>query len=76
MHTQSEVLLCHVSAGPDRYHLYAVLDELALTYGVIQRAANGRERALRRHVASLSDARRWACAFRDRDPATNLEYSS
>jgi hypothetical protein len=46
--------------------LSAVLDELTLTYSIVERAADGDTRLLRRHVPSLREARRWAAAQRDR----------
>jgi hypothetical protein len=51
--------------GRQRCRLCAILDELTLTYDVVSRASDGRERALRRHIASLREARRWALAFAD-----------
>ena len=53
--------------GPRHFGLYAVLDELTETYNVVQRDAKGHERALRRHVMSLRDARRWACTLGELD---------
>ena len=60
MLTQSEIFLCDGGDGPVPCRLYAVLDELTLTYRVIQRLPDGQVRELRHHVASLRDARRWA----------------
>jgi hypothetical protein len=42
-----------------------VLDELTLTYSIVERAADGETRLLRRHVPSLREARRWAAAYRE-----------
>lgn len=55
-----DVLLheCEVADGP--LQLRAVLDEMTLTYTVVERGPGSRTRALRRHVASLREARRWA----------------
>ena len=44
----------------------AVLDELTLTYSIVERAADGETRLLRRHVPSLREARRWAAAYEER----------
>jgi hypothetical protein len=38
--------------------LTAVLDELTLTYSVVEHGVGGRTRKLRRHVRSLREARR------------------
>jgi hypothetical protein len=61
-----ERLLCEYEDAEAWYQLSAVLDELTLTYSVILRAPDGRRRTLRRHVASLRDARTWARNHRDR----------
>jgi hypothetical protein len=55
-----DVLLheCDAAGGP--LHLRAVLDELTLTYTLVERGPDGRTRELRRHVPSLREARRWA----------------
>jgi hypothetical protein len=64
--TEREIFLCEYHDEPDRHRLYAVLDELTLTYRVIERVSDGPPRALRRHIPSLRDARAWADEFRDR----------
>jgi hypothetical protein len=46
--------------------LSAVLDELTLTYSIVERAADGETRLLRRHVPSLREARRWAATYQER----------
>jgi hypothetical protein len=52
--------------GPDGpCSLRAVLDELTLTYSIVERAADGETRRLRRHVPSLREARRWAVVYRE-----------
>jgi hypothetical protein len=56
MLTTTEVLLCDHAGG----RVYAVVDELTLTYAVVLRASDGSDRSLRRHVASLREARAWA----------------
>jgi hypothetical protein len=61
--------LCDYKSANDWYQLWAVLDELTLTYSVCVRTPDGSSRALRRHVASLRDARAWAGGYRDRQLA-------
>jgi hypothetical protein len=54
--------------GPDGPRwLRGVLDELTLTYSVVERATDGETRLLRRHVPSLREARHWAVAYRERE---------
>jgi hypothetical protein len=65
MRIANECFLCHYENANDRYQLWAVLDELTLTYSVLVRAPDGSSRALRRHLASLRDARAWAGGYRD-----------
>lgn len=48
----------------ERYELRALLDELSLTYHVVERAPDGSTRRLRAHLRSLWEARRWAEEFR------------
>src|SRR4051812_7884523 len=62
MQTPHEVLLCD---DIDANQLWAVLDELTLTYSVVFRTRSGSSRALRRHVASLREARAWAGGYQD-----------
>jgi hypothetical protein len=52
--------LCAYEGRDAPCRLSAVLDELALTYSIVERAADGETRLLRRHVLSLREARRWA----------------
>jgi hypothetical protein len=59
MRTQREVFLAGRGDG-NRFRLYAVLDELTLTYSLIERGPDGHERPLRRHLKSLGDTRRLA----------------
>jgi hypothetical protein len=66
MRIANERFLCDYKNANDWYQLWAVLDELTLTYSVLLRAPDGSSRALRRHVASLRDARAWAGGYRDR----------
>ena len=54
------VLLYERDAAGGRQQLRAVLDELTLTYTIVESGPGGRRRELRRHVPSLRDARRWA----------------
>ena len=69
MRIANERFLCDYEDANDRYQLWAVLDELTLTYSVLVRAPDGSSRPLRRHVASLRDARAWAGGYRDRQLA-------
>lgn len=64
MPIDTEILLCDCSAGFDDTRRFAQLDELTLTYDVVERQGEGKPRVLRRHVASLRDARAHACATR------------
>jgi hypothetical protein len=57
------VPLCDYETADGRCQLSAVLDELTLTYSIVAIGAGGRTRRLRRHVASLREARRWASAY-------------
>jgi hypothetical protein len=66
MRIANERFLCDYEDADDWYQLWAVLDELTLTYSVLVRTPDGASRALRRHVASLRDARAWAGGYRDR----------
>jgi hypothetical protein len=65
MRIANERFLCNYDDANDRHQLWAVLDELTLTYSVLVRAPDGASRPLRRHVASLRDARAWAGGYRD-----------
>ncbi len=56
MLTQSEIFLCDGGDGPVPCRLYAVLDELTLTYRVIQRSPDGQVRELRHRVAGRRGA--------------------
>jgi hypothetical protein len=60
----SNVPLCDYKIGDDRHELSAALDELTLTYCIVDRGPGERTRRLRRHVPSLREARRWACSYR------------
>jgi hypothetical protein len=67
-----DVLLCEREAVGGRQQLRAVLDELTLTYTIVERGPGGRRRELRRHVPSLRDARRWAQLHADtQDPTAD-----
>ena len=57
MPLDTEILLCDCSAGFDDTRRFARLDELTLTYDVVEREGDGEPRVLRRHVASLREAR-------------------
>jgi hypothetical protein len=65
MQIPNEVLLCDDIDANRQYQLWAVLDELTLTYSVVRRARDGPSFALRRHVASLREARAWAGDYRE-----------
>ena len=56
--------LGHYECDGVRYELRAQLDELSLTYHVLQRGPDGRPRRLKAHLSSLWEARRWAEALR------------
>ena len=58
--------LCPYEGRDAPCRLSAVLDELTLTYSIVERAADGETRLLRRHVPSLREARRWVAAHRER----------
>jgi hypothetical protein len=69
MQTPHEVLLRDDIHANQQDQLWAVLDELTLTYSVVFRTRSGSSRALRRHVASLREARAWAGGYQ----ATQME---
>ena len=60
-----DIPLCHYESGDGRRRLSARLDELTLTYCVVEHGPEGRALGLRRYVPSLREARRWATAYRD-----------
>jgi hypothetical protein len=60
-----DIPLCHYESGDGLRRLSARLDELTLTYCVVERGPEGRAFGLRRSVPSLREARRWATAYRD-----------
>jgi hypothetical protein len=62
--------LCAYEGRDVPCRLNAVLDELTLTYSIVERAADRETRLLRRHVPSLREARRWAAAYRERQRFT------
>lgn len=55
------VPLCEYDDALGRHSLSAEIDELTLTYCVLDRDS----RLLCRHLPSLQEARRWAGAYRD-----------
>lgn len=65
MQIPHEVLLCDDIEANQQNQLWAVLDELTLTYSVVFRTHNGSSHALRRHVSSLREARAWASGYQD-----------
>lgn len=60
MHRPIDVPLCSYDTADGRRRLSAVLDELTLTYSIVERAPDGRSRTVRRHVPSMREARAWA----------------
>lgn len=52
--------LCEYDDALGRQSLSAVIDGLTLTYCVVDRES----RPLCKHLPSLQEARRWACAYR------------
>jgi transcription elongation GreA/GreB family factor len=62
MPVDSEILICDCTAGFDDTRRFAVLDELTLTYDIVERTAGGEPRLVHRHLASLRQARAHACA--------------
>jgi hypothetical protein len=80
MHLPTDVLLsdCDATDGPRQ--LVAVIDELTLTYTIVEHNADGQTRRLRQHVPTLRDARRWAGAYlpdkgRKRPAADDAKWS-
>jgi hypothetical protein len=65
METRVEIPLCEYENELGRHRLYAVLDELTLTYRVVISCPDGRTRALFEHVPSRQEARRRATQYRD-----------
>jgi hypothetical protein len=57
------VPLCDYETVDGQRQLSAVLDEVTLTYCIVERGVGGRTRSLRRHVPLLRKARRWASAY-------------
>ena len=76
MPIDTEILLCDGSAGFDDTRRFARLDELTLTYDVVEREGDGEPRVLRRHVASLREARARACATRTDDVTCPFELAT
>ena len=65
MRTPRDIPLSDYEDCDGRRVLIAELDELTLTYCVIERGPQGRALMLRRHVPSLREARRWATDYGD-----------
>jgi hypothetical protein len=65
MRTPPDIPLSHYENDDGHRLLIAELDELTLTYCVVERGPEGRTLRLRRHVPSLREARRWATEYRD-----------
>ncbi len=68
MPLENEILLCDCAAGFDDTRRFAVLDELTLTYAVVERQSQGEARVLHTRLASLREARAHACVDGDRCP--------
>jgi hypothetical protein len=64
MDTPIEIPLCEYQNELGRHRLYAVLDELTLTYRVLISYPDGRTRALRQHVPSRRQARGSSTRYR------------
>ena len=60
-----DIPLCDYDSGDGHRRLSARLDEMTLTYCVVELDHEGRVLSLKRHVLSLREARRWATAYRD-----------
>jgi hypothetical protein len=63
MRPSVDILLCEYENAEGPRQLRAVLDELTLTYCVVERRSDGDVRRLRRYVPSVHEARRWAMAY-------------
>ena len=59
--------LCEYDDALGRQSLRAVIDDLTLTYSVVDRES----RPLCKHLPSLHEARRWASAYRDERAAAS-----
>jgi hypothetical protein len=60
MRPSVDIFLCGYEAADGPRELRAVLDELTLTYCIVERGADSNVRRLRRHVPSVRQARCWA----------------
>jgi hypothetical protein len=65
MPSSSDIPLCVYVDSAGRHELSAAVDELTLTYDVVDSGPDRRRRVLSRHFASLRSARAWATAYRD-----------
>jgi CheY-like chemotaxis protein len=65
MTNHGEIPLCEYGNALGQHQLYAVLDELTLTYRVLLREPDGRTRDVRQFVSSRGEARRWAAHYRN-----------
>jgi len=61
MPLRTEIPLCVCLEIDVDGHRFAVLDELKLTYDVVERQPGGRTRVLQKHVATLREARAYGC---------------
>jgi hypothetical protein len=66
MTTPVEIPLYEYENELGRHQLYAVVDELSLTYRVLVRDPDGRTRAVRQFIPSRRNARQWAAHYRDK----------
>jgi hypothetical protein len=65
MPSASDIPLCVYVDSSGHHQLSAAVDELTLTYDVVDSGSDRRRRVLSRHFASLRSARAWATAYRD-----------
>ncbi|HWK30372.1 MAG TPA: hypothetical protein VNS09_27650 [Solirubrobacter sp.] len=65
MTLHEDILLCERVRAGRCERLFAVLDELTLTYCVTVRVDGGHGRRLRSHFSTLRAARSWAAAYAD-----------
>jgi hypothetical protein len=65
MPSSSDIPLCVYVDCDGRHQLSAAVDELTLTYAVVDSGPDRRRRVLSRDFASLRSARAWATAYQD-----------
>lgn len=69
---QDKIFLCEYGDAGTHRRLFAVFDDLSLTYEVIEGSPDGEFRRLRRHLMSLRAARAWADRYAGTAPAPPL----